>query len=225
MKALVRLLGALSLAITFAAFAQQPVKIGIGISQTGTLGGGGKAALLALQMWVEDVNKKGGLLNRKVELIAYDDQSNPATTPGIYTKLLDVDKVDLLIAPYGTVPTAPIMPLVKQRGLLLMGNFSFQVNHTVKHDMWFNNAPWNDASSWFDGYIKTGQKLGAKSIAILAADQEFAQNLANGARELAKKAGLKSVYDQNYPPTTTDFSSLVRAIRQTNADVVFVASY
>ena len=83
---------------------QGPVKIGIGISQTGTLGGGGKAALLALQMWVEDVNKKGGLLNRKVELIAYDDQTNPALTPGLYTKLLDVDKVDLLIAPYGTVP-------------------------------------------------------------------------------------------------------------------------
>src|SRR6185312_10642157 len=166
---------------------QGPVKIGIGISQTGTLGGGGKAALLALQMWVEDVNKKGGLLNRKVELIAYDDQSNPATTPGIYTKLLDVDKVDLLIAPYGTVPTAPIMPLVKQRDLLLMGNFSFQVNRTVKHDMWFNNAPWNDAESWFDGFMRAGQKVGGKTIAILAADQEFAQNLANGARELAKK--------------------------------------
>src|SRR5205085_6742313 len=154
------------------AFAQQgPVKIGIGISQTGTLGGGGKAALLALQMWVEDVNKKGGLLNRKVELIAYDDQSNPATTPGIYTKLLDVDKVDLLIAPYGTVPTAPIMPLVKQRDLLLMGNFSFQVNHKVQHDKWFNNSPWNDASSWSDGFFKAGQKAGAKSVAILAADQ------------------------------------------------------
>ncbi len=207
------------------ASAQQPVKIGMSMPQTGSLGAGGQAALVALRMWVEDVNAKGGLLGRKVEFIVYDDQTNPANTPGIYTKLLDVDKVDLLIAPYGTVPTAPIMPLVKQRGLLLMGNFSFQVNHTVKHDMWFNNAPWSDANSWFDGYIKTGQKLGAKTIAFLAADQEFAQNLANGARELAKKAGMKAVYDQNYPPTTTDFSSLVRAIRQSNADVVFVASY
>jgi branched-chain amino acid transport system substrate-binding protein len=171
------------------------------------------------------VNAKGGLLGRKVELIAYDDQTNPALTPSIYTKLLDVDKVDLLIAPYGTVPTAPIMPLVKQRDLLLMGNFSFQVNRTVKHDKWFNNSPWNDASSWSDGFIQAGQKLGAKSIAILAADQEFAQNLANGARELSKKAGLKTVYDQNYPPTTTDFSSLVRGIRAAKPDMVFVMSY
>jgi branched-chain amino acid transport system substrate-binding protein len=213
-------------AVPAAAIAQQgPVKIGIGISQTGTLGGGGKAALLGLQMWVEDVNKKGGLLGRKVELIAYDDQSNPATTPGIYTKLLDVDKVDLLVAPYGTVPTAPIMPLVKQRGLLLMGNFSFQVNHTVKHDMWFNNAPWGDATSWTEGFLQVGQKAGAKSIAFIAADQEFAQNLANGAKAVAKKSGLKTVYEQNYPPSTVDFSSMIRAVRNAKADRVFICSY
>ena len=171
------------------AFAQAgPVKIGMSMPQTGSLGAGGKAELVAIRMWVDDVNKKGGLLGRKVELIAYDDQTNPALTPGIYTKLLDVDKVDLLFAPYGTVPTAPIMPLVKQRGLLLMGNFSFQVNHTVKHDMWFNNLPAADAQSWFTGFFEQGQKSGAKSIAFLSADQEFAQNLANGAKELAQKA-------------------------------------
>jgi len=208
------------------ALAQQgPIKVGMSMPQTGTLGAGGKAALVALNMWVEDVNARGGLLGRKVELIAYDDQTNPALTPAIYTKLLDIDKVDLLIAPYGTVPTAPIMPLVKQRDLLLMGNFSFQVNRTVKHDKWFNNSPWNDASSWSDGFIKNGQKLGAKSIAFLAADQEFAQNLANGARELAKKAGLKTVYDQNYPPATVDFSTMIRGIRAAKPDMVFVMSY
>src|SRR5712664_2244071 len=98
----------LGLAFSALALAQSaPIKIGIGIAQTGTLGGGGKAALLALQMWVEDVNAKGGLLGRKVELLAYDDQSNPATTPGIYTKLLDVEKVDLLIARYRTVQPWP----------------------------------------------------------------------------------------------------------------------
>ena len=214
-----------AMALSAVALAQQPIKVGIGISQTGTLGGGGQAALLALRMWVEDVNKKGGMLGRKVELIAYDDQSNPATTPGIYTKLLDVDKVDLLVAPYGTVPTAPIMPLVKQRDLLLMGNFSFQVNHTVKHDKWFNNAPWGDATSWTEGFLQVGQKAGAKSVAFIAADQEFAQNLANGAKAVAKKSGLKTVYEQNYPPTTTDFSSMIRAVRNAKPDMVFICSY
>jgi branched-chain amino acid transport system substrate-binding protein len=106
-----------------------------------------------------------------------------------------------------------------------MGNFSFQVNAKIQHDMWFNNAPWNDAASWSDGFIKAGLGANAKTIAILAADQEFAQNLANGARELAKKANLKSVYDQNYPPTTTDFSALVRAIRAAKPEMVYVMSY
>jgi branched-chain amino acid transport system substrate-binding protein len=221
------LVGALALSLgAISVHAQQgPIKVGIGISQTGTLGGGGKAALLGLQMWVEDVNKKGGLLGRKVELIAYDDQSNPATTPGIYSKLLDIDKVDILVAPYGTVPTAPIMPLVKQRDLLLMGNFSFQVNHTVKHDKWFNNAPWGDATSWTEGFLEVGQKAGAKTVAFIAADQEFAQNLANGAKAVAKKSGLKTVYEQNYPPATADFSSMIRAVRNAKPDMVFICSY
>jgi branched-chain amino acid transport system substrate-binding protein len=211
---------------TRSVFAQaNTVKIGMSMPQTGSLGAGGQAALLALRMWVEDVNQKGGLLGRKVEFIVYDDQTRADLTPGIYTKLLDVDKVNLLIAPYGTVPTAPIMGLVKERHKLLMGNFSFQVNSKVQHDMYFNNSPWNDASSWSDGFFAAGKKAGAKTVAILAADNDFAQNLANGARSLAGKAGIKTVYDQNYPPSTTDFSSLVRAIRAARPEMVFVMSY
>jgi branched-chain amino acid transport system substrate-binding protein len=218
--------GALLAAFSIASSAQQqPVKIGMSMPQTGSLGAGGQAALVALRMWAEDVNAKGGLLNRKVELIVYDDQTNPANVPGIYSKLLDVDKVDLIFAPYGTVPTAALMPIAKQRDLLVMGNFSFQVNSTVKHDKWFNNAPWNDAASWFAGFFEAGDKLGAKTIAVLAADQEFAQNLRKGAVSLIEKHKLKIVYEQNYPPTTVDFSSMIRAIRAAKPDMVFIASY
>jgi branched-chain amino acid transport system substrate-binding protein len=221
------LLAATAIAASAPVMAQgQPIKIGIGIAQTGPLGGGGKAALLALRMWVEDVNAKGGLLGRKVELIAYDDQSNPATTPGIYTKLLDVDKVDLLVAPYGTNPTAPIMPLVKQRDLLLMGNFSFDVNAKIKHDKWFSNSPWGaGAVAWGGTFLEAGKALGGKTIAFLAADAEFAQNLATGARSISKAMGFQTVYDQNYPPNTVDFSSMIRAIRNAKPDIVFIASY
>ncbi|NQW66975.1 MAG: amino acid ABC transporter substrate-binding protein [Burkholderiales bacterium] len=208
------------------AFAQgTPLKIGMSMPLTGGLGGGGQAALLALKMWVEDTNNKGGLLGRKIEFTSYDDQSNPANTPAIYTKLLDVDKVDLLIAPYATGPTAPIMPLVKQRKKLLMGNFSFQVNAKTKHDMWFNNAPWNTADGWAKGFMEAAKSAGGKTVAILAEDGEFAQNLADGARPYFKSLGLNVVFDQNYPPTTKDFSSLVRAIRSSKAEIVFIASY
>lgn len=213
-------------AFSATALAQQPIKIGMSMPQTGPLGGGGKAALLALNMWVEDVNAKGGLLGRKVQFIAYDDQTNPSLVPGIYTKLLDVDKVDLLIAPYGTNVTAPIMPLVKQRDLLLMGNFSFDVNAQVRHDKWFNNAPWGaGALAWGGPFLEAAQKMGAKTIAIMAADAEFAQNLCTGARAIAKAKGFQSVYDQNYPPNSVDFSSIIRAVRAAKPDIVFVCSY
>jgi len=89
---------------------KQPIKIGFGMALTGPLAPNGKQALLGMQIWEEETNAKGGLLGRPVKLVYYDDKSSPSEIPGIYTKLLDVDKVDLLIAPYGTVPTAPLMP-------------------------------------------------------------------------------------------------------------------
>src|SRR6201996_4101226 len=215
-----------AIGLTSAAKADEaPIRIGMSMPQTGGLAGGGKPSLLGIEIWRDDVNAKGGLLGRKVELVVYDDKSSASETPALYAKLIDVDKVDLLFAPYATVPTAPILPLVKQRGLLLMGNFSFQVNSKVHHDMWFNNAPWGPADSWATGFLTLGQKAGGKSVALLSADQEFAQNLVKTAREVAKKLNLNVVYDQSYPPTNTEFSSIVRAVSSAKPDIVFVASY
>jgi branched-chain amino acid transport system substrate-binding protein len=207
-------------------FAQQPpIKIGMSMAQTGGLAGGGKASLLGIEIWRDDVNAKGGLLGRKVELVVYDDKSSASETPAIYSKLLDVDKVDLLFAPYATVPTAPILPLVKQRGLLLIGNFSFQVNSKIRHDMWFNNAPWGPADSWATAFLDIGAKAGGKTIALLTADQEFAQNLAVTARDVAKKRDMPIVFDQAYPPNTVEFSSIIGALNASKPDIVYVASY
>jgi branched-chain amino acid transport system substrate-binding protein len=224
------LLGGAAAAATLAAgstsFAQSaPIKIGFSMAQTGGLAGGGKASLLGTQIWADDINAKGGLLGRKVELVVYDDKSSAAETPAIYAKLLDVDKVDLLLAPYATVPTAPLMPFVKQRQLLLIGNFSFQVNAKVGHDMWFNVAPWGPADSWASSFIDLGQKAGGKSIAILASDQEFAQNVAAAAKGVATKRNLPIVFEQNYPPATVEFASIIRALKAAKADMVYVASY
>src|SRR5471030_1634059 len=204
---------------------QPPIKIGMSMAQTGGLAGGGKASLLGIEIWRDDVNAKGGLLGRKVELVVYDDKSSASETPAIYSKLLDIDKVDLLFAPYATVPTAPIMPLVKQRGMVLIGNFSFQVNSKVGHDMWFNNAPWGPADSWAASFLDIGQKAGGKTVALLSADQEFAQNLAVTARDVAKRLNMPVVFDQAYPPNTVEFSSIIRALKAAKPDIVYVASY
>ena len=205
--------------------AGETIKIGVLHSLSGTMAISETTLKDTMLMLIEAQNAKGGLLGRKVEFIVYDDQSNGANTPGIYTKLLDVDKVDILIAPYATNPTAPIMPLVKERGKLLMGNFSFQVNSKVQHDMWFNNAPWNDARGWSEGFLEAGKNAGAKSLAVFAADAEFQQNLANGAREIAQSSGWNIVYNQNYPGNNTDFSSIIRSVRAARPEAVFVACY
>jgi branched-chain amino acid transport system substrate-binding protein len=214
------------LALASNADAQQPpIKIGMSMAQTGGLAGGGKASLLGTEIWRDDINARGGLLGRKVELVVYDDKSSASETPAIYSKLLDVDKVDLLFSPYATVPTAPIMPLVKQRGMVLIGNFSFQINSKVGHDMWFNVAPWGPADSWASAFLDIGQKAGGKTVALLTADQEFAQNLATTAREVAAKRNMPIVFDQAYPPNTVEFSSIIRALSAAKPDIVYVASY
>jgi branched-chain amino acid transport system substrate-binding protein len=214
------------LALVSNADAQQPpIKIGMSMAQTGGLAGGGKASLLGTEIWRDDINARGGLLGRKVELVVYDDKSSAAETPAIYSKLLDVDKVDLLFSPYATVPTAPIMPLVKQRGMVLIGNFSFQINSKIGHDLWFNVAPWGPADSWASAFLDIGQKAGGKTVALLTADQEFAQNLATTAREVATKRNMPIVFDQAYPPNTVEFSGIIRALKAAKPDVVYVASY
>src|SRR3954453_3463542 len=205
---------------------EPPMKIGMSMPQTGGLAGGGKPSLLGIEIWRDDVNAKGGLLGGgKIELVVYDEKSRPSETPAIYSKLIDVDKVDLLFAPYATVPTAPIMPMVKQRGLLLIGNFSFQVNSKVGHDMWFNNAPWGPPDSWASSFLDIGQKAGGKSMALLAADQEFAKNLAKTAKDVAAKRNIPIVFDQSYPPSTVEFSGIIRALKAAKPDIVYVASY
>src|ERR1700719_5185764 len=219
-------IAAAMLGLTSSAGAEQPpIKIGMSMALTGGLAGGGKASLLGTEIWRDDINARGGLLGRKGELVGYYDKSSASETPAVYSKLLDVDKVDLLFSPYATVPTAPIMPLVKSRGLLLIGNFSFQVNSKVGHDMWFNNAPWGPPDSWAASFLGLGQQAGGKTIALLAADQEFAQNLALTARDVAKKRNMPIVFDQSYPPNTVEFSGIMRALKAAKPDIVYVASY
>lgn len=208
---------------------KEPIKIGFGMSLTGGLAANGKSALLAMQIWEEDINAKGGLLGRPVKLIYYDDQTNPATIAGIYTKLLDVDKVDLIVGGYGTNLLAPAMPIAIQRKKTLVGLFGLAVNSEFNYPNYFAMIPSGPVPkpSFTIGFFEVAMQQNPKpqTVAIIAADAEFALNAAEGARENAKKAGLKIVYDQKYPPPTTDFAPIVRAIQATNPDLVVICSY
>ena len=97
---------ALFLMMAGAAAAEEPIKIGLGMSLTGPLAANGKMSLVAMQVWESDINAQGGLLGRPVKLVYYDDQSKPAEVPAIYSKLLDVDKVDLIVSGYASTQIA-----------------------------------------------------------------------------------------------------------------------
>ena len=223
-------LAAATMALTGGAAAQSgEIKIGSSMAMTGGLGPNGKSALLAWKIWEEDVNAKGGLLGRKVKLIYYDDQSNPSTVPGIYTKLLDVDKVDLVVGGYATAMLAPAMPVIMQRKKLFIGLLGLSVNTEFNYPNYFVMIPSGPdpkpafTKGFFD--IAMAQDPKPTTVAIVAADQEFSRNASDGARANAKAAGLKIVYDKTYPPSTTDYTPIVRAIAATNPDILVICSY
>jgi branched-chain amino acid transport system substrate-binding protein len=206
-----------------------PIRIGCSMSLSGGLAGNGRPAALTHRIWAQDVNAKGGLLGRPVEMVVYDDQSAGAQVPGIYTKLLDVDKVDLVVSGYATAIISPAMPVVMQRTMTFVSLFGTGVNSDFKYDRYFSINPTgsNVKENFAKGFIEIATAMNPKprSIAILALDSDFPQRTAESARFLAGKAGLRVVYDRSYPPSTVDFSPILRAVQAARPDIVFIGAY
>jgi len=226
--ALLSLLAALLLAAIAPVAAQEPIKIGFSVSLTGGLAASGKAHLLSMQIWAEEINAKGGLLGRPVKLVYYDDQTNAATVPGIYAKLMDVDKVDLVMGAATNLIVAA-MPQIMQRKKMVMVLLALGSNAQFKYPKYFQSAPFGPDSNGVlsNAFFEVAKTItpAPKTVALVGADAEFSNNVLTGARVNAKKFGLRIVYDRSYPPNTVDYSPIVRAIQATNPDVVLVASY
>jgi branched-chain amino acid transport system substrate-binding protein len=196
---------------------------------SGGLSGGGKAALLTYQIWQKEINARGGLLGRMVELVYYDDQSNPAMVPGIYSKLLEIDKVDLVISGYATGPVVAAMPVIIAHKKTFLAFFALDANAQFKYDRYFTMQPSgpDPGVAQAAGYFELANSITPKpkTIAIVGADIELGQVAMSGARKLAKQYGFKIVYDQSYPPAAVDFTSIVLSIKVLNPDLVYIASY
>jgi branched-chain amino acid transport system substrate-binding protein len=231
-----RLIAALAVAATFSllAFAAptraaDPIKVGFSMALTGSVAQNGKQLIIALELWRDDVNANGGLLGRPVELVYYDDQSNPANVPGIYTKLITVDKVDLLLGPYATNMVAAAMPVIMQHNMATISILAINVNRHFHYARYFDMIPVGPegTKAFSRGFfaLAAAQEPKPQTVAIVAADAEFSKTSADGARENAEAEGFKIIYDQTYPPSTTDFAPVVRAVQAANPDLVFVAAY
>src|SRR5215475_9602528 len=214
---------------TPAAQAADPIKIGFGMSLTGPLAANGKMSLLAMQIWEDEVNAKGGLLGRPVKLVFYDDQSKPDQVPTIYSKLLDVDKVDLIISGYASTQVAAAMPLAIERKRMFFSLFGTGINDNFDYPKYFSMIPNGPTPkpAFTRGFFKVAEAQNPKpqSIAIASADAEFGRNACEGAHENAEKAGFKIVYEKSYPPSTTDFAPIVRAVQAANPDLFVICSY
>jgi len=224
--------GAAAVAMSAAAALAQsgePIKIGFSMSLTGPLAANGKMSLVAMKIWEEDVNAAGGLMGRPVKLVYYDDQSSPAQVPGIYTKLLDVDKVDFAVSAYASTQIAPAMPIMIQKKRLFISLFGTGINDEFNYDKYFSMLPTGPTPkpTYTKGFFEIAMAQNPKpaSVAIAAADAEFGRNACDGARENAKELKLKITYDRTYPPSTTDFAPIVRAIQAGNPDLVVICSY
>jgi branched-chain amino acid transport system substrate-binding protein len=227
--ALVALAACATFAVSSQAQTKEPIKIGFAMSLSGPLAPNGKMSLVAMQIWQDDINAKGGLLGRQVKLIYYDDQSSPAQVPSIYAKLLDVDKVDLIVSGYASTQIAAAMPTAIERKKLFISLFGTGINETFKYQRYFSMIPNGPTPkpAFTRGFFKVAevQKPKPQTIALAYADAEFGQNACEGARENAKTSGFKIVYDNSYPPSTVDFTSVVRAIQARNPDLLVICSY
>jgi branched-chain amino acid transport system substrate-binding protein len=207
----------------------KPIRIGFSMSLTGGVAVNGKQLLLALEIWRDDVNARGGLLGRKVEFVYYDDQSNPSTVPGIYVKLIDVDEVDLTIGPYATNMVAPAIVALMARKHLTIAFGGVAANSEFHYPEYFSMISLGPEPkvSMSRGFFELAaqQTPKPKTVAIVGADAEFARNTTDGARQNAKSLGFEAVYDKSYPPGTTDLGPIIHAIRATAPDLVFAAAY
>jgi branched-chain amino acid transport system substrate-binding protein len=206
-----------------------PLRIGYCLSLTGALASNGRTAQLAHQIWQENVNTHGKLLGRQVELVCLDDQTNPNLVSDLYHRLLDVEKVDLVIGGYGDNSVAPAMPLIIERKRFFIGLMALAVNAKFHYPQYFVMIPTGPQLNAVlsEGFFEIAGRQSPKpqTVAILVADAPFSEAPAQGAKENLVRQGMRVVSENKYPLSTTDFRPYMEDLKRINPDVLFLCSY
>lgn len=211
------------------AAASTPVRIGYSLSLTGPVAANARSARLAHEIWREDVNRRGGLLGRPVELVCHDDHADAAAVPAIYRRLLDEVGVDLVVGGYGTNSVAPAMPLVVERQRFFIGLQGLGVNSALGYPNYFAMIPTgpDPNAALTEGFfaLAAQQTPRPRTVALLSADAVFAKNPIVGARQNAARFGFEVVHEATYPLATENFTPVMDAVAASRCDLLFLCSY
>ena len=209
--------------------ASSPIRIGYCLSLTGPLADNSRSARLAHEIWREDINRQGGLLGRRVELVCYDDHADASLVPGIYKRLMDEDGVDLVTGGYGTNSILPAMSLIMERQRFFVGLMGLGVNNTLAYPNYFAMIPTgpDPNAALTEGFfaLATTQTSRLSTAALVSADAEFSRNPILGAKDNAKNYGFAIVHEATYPLTTQNFTPVIDAVAKCNCDLLFLCSY
>lgn len=206
----------------------RPIRIGYCLSLTGPVAGNARSAKLAHEIWRDEVNRRGGLLGRSVELICYDDQGDAFRVPALYRQLLDDDRVDLVIGGYGTNSLLPAMPLIIERQRYFVGLQGLGVN-TLGYPNYFAMIPTgpDPNAALTEGFfaLAAEQTPRPTTVAIVSADAVFSRNPVLGAKANATKYGFEIVHEATYQLSTQDFGPVLNAAAGKTPDLLFLCSY
>ena len=216
-------LAALAWAVAPIAEAQAPIRIGASVAQTGALAALGQNQLRGYQLCLKHTNEKGGVLGRRLELVAEDDRSEPAAAARIYEKLITQDKVDAVLGPYSSPITEAVADVAEKHRMALVAPTA-GVTSIYKKGRRFVFMMYSASEVYLEGFIDIAAKKGLKTVALINEDSLFPQAAVKGASELAKKRGLQVIFAEAYPKGTTDFSAILTRVRATTPDAFGAAN-
>src|SRR6059036_1275961 len=206
------------------AIAQAPIRIGASLSLTGTYAKLGKNQHEGYQVCIKELNAKGGLLGRKLDLVMYDDQSLPPTAVRLYEKLITEDKVDAVMGPYSS-PVSEAAANVTEKYKKVMVAPLAATTSIFRKGRKYIFMVISPAEVYLEGLLDIAAKRGLKTVAVINEDTLFSKAAAAGATDLAKKKGMQVVFTEAYPKGNTDFSALLTKVKSLNPDVIAAGTY
>lgn len=214
---------------TVSAQADKPLRIGFSMARTGMLANATPSQSNTYELWREQVNARGGMnvggTKRKVEFVTYDDQSKPEQAVRIYEKLITDDKVDLLLAPWGTPFHLSIAPVLEKFKFPMIGNTAASVAlRQVKPGyIWFPTSAIPDRIGAELTAVLKAQNV--KSVVVLANVLPFTKEIKNFLEPELKKAGIEIKLSTEYPPDIKDMTAVLTQAKQANVDAVLALAY